>query len=100
MLKIESAEQFEKDILKANKPVLVDFYADWCGPCRSLAPLLEDLDREAEDYYIGKVNVDDLPELAEQYRVSSIPALLVFKNGECVNRGVGLMSRSQVKALL
>ena len=100
MLNIESQEQFEKDVLQADKPVLVDFYADWCGPCKAIAPLLEELDSAADSYHIGKVNVDALPDLATQYRVVSIPALLVFKDGECVNRGFGMMNRKEVEALL
>lgn len=100
MLNIENQEQFEKDVLQADKPVLVDFYADWCGPCKAIAPLLEEMDKDADSYYIGKVDVDALPELAMQHRVASIPALLVFKNGECVNRGLGLMNRKEVEALL
>ncbi|MDO4321161.1 MAG: thioredoxin [Lachnospiraceae bacterium] len=100
MLNIENQEQFEKDVLQAKKPVLVDFYADWCGPCKAIAPLLEELDQEAEAYCIGKVNVDALPDLAMQYRVVSIPALLVFKDGECINRGFGLMNRKEVEGLL
>lgn len=100
MLNIENLEQFERDVLRADKPVLVDFYADWCGPCKALAPLLEEMDKEADGYYIGKVNVDALPELAMQYRVASIPALLVFKDGKCIERGLGLMNRKELEELL
>lgn len=100
MLEIESKTQFETEVLSADKPVLVDFYADWCGPCKALAPLIKELSDEADSYYVGKVNVDELPDLASQYRVASIPTLLVFRDGECVNRGLGLMNRNQIEALL
>ncbi len=100
MLIIKTQEQFEREVLQADKPVMVDFYADWCGPCKALAPLLADMDNAANDYYIGKVNVDENPELASQYKVASIPTVLIFKNGECVNRSVGLTNRQELEALL
>lgn len=100
MIKIENQEQFNSVVLKGEKPVLVDFFADWCGPCKALAPLLEELDKEATSYFIAKVNIDELPELAMQYRVVSIPTLLVFKEGEVTNRSVGLVNRKEVEALL
>lgn len=100
MLEIENMTEFEKKVLNADKPVLVDFYADWCGPCKAIAPLIEELSDNAESYYVKKVNVDDFPNLALQYRVASIPTLLVFKDGACVNRGLGLMNRTEVEALL
>ena len=100
MLIIKTQEQFEREVLQADKPVMVDFYADWCGPCKALAPLLADMDNTANDYYIGKVNVDENPELASQYKVASIPTVLIFKNGECVNRSVGLSNRKELEELL
>lgn len=100
MLMIKTQEQFENEVLKADKTVMVDFYADWCGPCKAMAPLMDELDSPDNDYYVGKVNVDALPELAQQYRVISIPTVLVFKNGECVNRSVGLQNRQELESLL
>jgi len=101
MIIIKTQEQFDLEVLKADKPVLVDFYADWCGPCKALAPLIEELDQEAgECYAVAKVNVDALSELAQQYRVASIPTILVFREGSCVERNVGLASKDELKQLI
>lgn len=100
MLFIKDQEQFEAEVLKADKPVMVDFYADWCGPCKAMAPLMDELDSPENNYYVGKVNVDEVPELAQQYRVISIPTVLVFKDGECVNRSVGLQNRQELESML
>jgi thioredoxin 1 len=91
---------FRKVVLNSEVPVLVDFYADWCGPCRALGPVLEELAQETPNAKIVKVNVDDSPQLAGQYGVSSIPNLLVFKDGRIVDQQVGLASKQQLKALL
>ena len=93
-------QTFRKEVLDSKVPVLVDFYADWCGPCRVLGPVLEELAQETPNAKIVKVNVDDSPQLAGQYGVSSIPNLLVFKNGRIVNQQVGLASKKQLKSLL
>ena len=87
-------------VLKSNVPVLVDFYADWCGPCQRLAPVLEELAAEVPDVKIVKINVEDSPSLAAEYRVSSIPSLKVFKNGQISEELVGLASKSQLRAML
>ncbi|MCD8014383.1 MAG: thioredoxin [Lachnospiraceae bacterium] len=100
MIIIQTQEQFDLEVLKAEKPVMVDFYADWCGPCKALAPLLSDLDQEAEGYLIAKVNVDNLPELAQEYRVASIPTILIFRDGACTQRSVGLVSREELIGLI
>ncbi len=100
MLVIKSQEQFEREVLGADKPVLVDFYADWCGPCRALAPVLEELDDPSNPYYIGKVNVDEVTGLARQYSVFSVPTVMVFRNGDCVKRSTGLKNRRELEALL
>lgn len=91
---------FGRLVLKSDVPVLVDFYADWCGPCRMLAPVLEDLARETTDAKIVKVNVDQSPQLAARYGVDSIPNLKVFQNGEVVNEHVGLARKADLKRML
>ena len=91
---------FRQEVLDSKVPVLVDFYADWCGPCRMLAPVLDELAQETPNAKIVKVNVDDSPQLAGQYGVSSIPNLLVFKNGRVVDQQVGLANKQQLKSLL
>lgn len=100
MLIIKTQEQFERDVLKADKPVMVDFYADWCGPCRAMAPLIEEMDNTQDRCYMGKVNVDELPDLARQYKVASVPTVLVFQNGVCTGRSVGLSNREELERLL
>ncbi|MGO8753321.1 MAG: thioredoxin [Thermoguttaceae bacterium] len=92
--------QFFTMVLKSNVPVLVDFYADWCGPCQRLAPVLEELARETPGAKIVKVNVDQSPSLASEYGVDSIPSLRVFRNGVVTNQLVGLASKSQLRSLL
>ena len=91
---------FRNMVLKSEVPVLVDFYADWCGPCQRLAPLLEELAAENPDARIVKVNVDHSPALAAEYGVDSIPSLKVFKKGEVTDQVVGLASKKQLRALL
>jgi len=94
------AGSFQQKVLQSSVPVLVDFYADWCGPCQRLTPLLEELARETGDARVVKVDVDRSPELAMQYGVSAIPALAVFKDGQVAARHVGLANKGQLKALL
>ena len=86
--------------VSSGKPVLVDFYADWCGPCRMLAPLLEQIAEERGDVVVAKVNVDNEQELAERFGVFSIPTLIVMKDGEAVNRATGARPKAQILALL
>lgn len=94
MQHITDPKVFEKEVLKASKPVIVDFYADWCGPCRMLAPTIEDLDKTRKDILVVKVNVDEAQDLAMQYRVMSIPTVLLFKDGKSVKQFVGVQSKN------
>ena len=100
--KVEYAgtESFTREVLESEIPTLVDFYADWCGPCKMIAPVLEEVAREIPAAKVVKVDVDANPGLASRYGISSIPTLLVFKDGQIVSQQVGLVGKAQLKALL
>jgi len=91
---------FDEKVLQSDKPVLIDFWATWCGPCQMQGPIVEELSEELTDVLVGKVNVDEEPDLAERYNVMSIPTLLVFKNGEVVQKAVGLQSKENLLDML
>lgn len=92
---------FENEVLGSDVPVLVDFWATWCGPCRMLAPVIEEIARDYEGRVkVGKINVDEEPALAARYNVSSIPTVIVFKNGVIANKSVGFRPKAQIEALL
>lgn len=92
---------FKKEALEADKPVLVDFYADWCGPCKMMAPIIDELAKEYDGIIkIGKLDVDDNPDTAKQYRVMSIPTMIIYKNGEVVDTLVGVVAKNALKEKL
>ncbi|MCD8133150.1 MAG: thioredoxin [Clostridiales bacterium] len=91
---------FNEEVLNSDKPVLLDFWASWCGPCRMVSPIVDEIASERPDVKVGKINVDEQPELAAQFRVMSIPTLVVVKNGKVVNQAVGARPKSQILALL
>ena len=88
---------FEDEVLNSDKTVLIDFYADWCGPCKMQSPVVDQIAEERADIKVGKVNVDDNPELAEKYEIMSIPTLLVIKNGAVAKQFVGLTSKGEIE---
>ena len=93
-------ENFEQEVLQRVKPVLLDFWASWCGPCRMLSPVVDEVAEERTDVKVGKVNVDEQPELAGQFGVMSIPTLLVFEQGKLVRQAVGARPKASVLDLL
>lgn len=95
-----SNENFESEVLKSDKTVLIDFYADWCGPCKMLSPIVEQFAKEHSDIKVVKINIDDNQDLAVKYGVVSIPTLIVIKNGEEYNRIVGLVSKSEIEKII
>ncbi len=93
-------DTFKNLVLENTKPVLVDFYADWCGPCKMLAPIIDQIASESGDYEVYKLNVDEAPEIAAKYGVMSIPTLIVFKGGEAAGKTIGVQSKQNILKLL
>ncbi|MGM9649795.1 MAG: thioredoxin [Butyricicoccaceae bacterium] len=91
---------FQREVMNSDKPVLLDFWAPWCGPCRMVSPIVDEIAVERGDIKVGKVNVDEQPELAGQFGVMSIPTLVVMKNGKIVNRAMGARPKSAILAML
>ena len=95
-----TTDTFEQEVLKAEQTVMVDFWAAWCGPCKMLSPIVDQIAEEHPEIKVCKVNIDEEPSLAIDYKVMSIPTLLVFKNGEKVNMSIGVQAKSDIEAML
>ena len=95
-----TAENFEKEVLQSEKPVLVDFYADWCGPCQMMGPVVEEISNEVNDAKVCKINIDEQMSIAQKYGVMSIPTIIVFKNGDVADKKMGAMPKSAVLSML
>ena len=93
-------ENFNAEVVNSDRPVLVDFWATWCGPCRMVGPLVEEIAAEHPEIKVGKINVDEQPELAAQFQIMSIPTLMVVKNGQITQRVVGARPKAQILALV
>ena len=91
---------FQEEVLNSSKPVLGDFWASWCGPCRMVSPIVDEIAEERQDIKVGKVNVDEQPELASQFGIMSIPTLMVFKNGKIANQAMGARPKAQILSML
>ena len=91
---------FNQEVLNSDKPVLLDFWASWCGPCRMVSPIVDEIAAERSDIKVGKINVDEQPELAARFGVMSIPTLVVMKNGKVINQAVGARPKAQILAML
>ena len=90
---------FEEEVLKSDKPVLVDFWATWCGPCQKQGPIVEEIADSQDEIKVCKLDVDEVPEIAEKYSIMSIPTVIAFKGGEAINKNIGLGSKEQLLAL-
>lgn len=95
-----SKENFASEVLGSDKPVLLDFYADWCGPCHMLSPIVSEIANERSDVKVGKIDVGEQPELAAQFGVMNIPTLAVIKDGKLVNQAVGYRPKEQIEEML
>lgn len=95
-----NSDQFSDRVLHAANPVLVDFWAPWCGPCQLMAPVLEELEQAHPELVVAKVNIDEEPELAQQYHVASVPTVMLFENGAVTNRAVGVRPKAELEMMI
>ena len=95
-----SSKEFSVEVLQSREPVLIDFYTDWCGPCKMLSPIIDEVAQENDDIKVVKVNVDESSDIALEYKVMSIPTLVVIKNGQEVARSIGVIDKSEIKNML
>ena len=93
-------DNFHNEVLNSEKPVLLDFFASWCGPCRMVAPILDEIAEEREDIKVCKVDIDEQPELASRYRIMSVPTLMVLKDGNIVDQSIGAKPKHQILAMV
>lgn len=94
-----TAQNFEEEVMQSDKPVLIDFYADWCGPCKMMSPIVEEIAAEKEDAKVCKLNIDEEMEIAQRYGVMSIPTFMVFKDGEVAKKDMGAKPKSAVLSM-
>ncbi len=97
---VVTEQSFEKEVLQADRPVLVDFWASWCGPCKMLLPVVEELAEELKDAKVCKINVDEEPALAEKFNIMTIPTLLVFKEGKLISSSIGVKPKAEIISML
>ena len=97
---INDYQNFHKEVLQSEKPVLLDFFASWCGPCRMVGPILDEIAEEREDIKVCKVDIDEQPELASRYRIMSVPTLMVLKNGQVMEQSIGAKPKHQILAMV
>lgn len=100
MIKNITKENFQKEVIESEKTVLLDFFASWCGPCRMLAPVVEEVAEERTDIIVGKVDIDEEMELAQEFKIMSVPTLAVFKNGQMIHKSAGVVSKREILELL
>lgn len=100
MAKIINTSEFEETVLKADKPVLVDFFATWCGPCKMMSPVIEELSETYDTFDVVKVDIDQSMDLAEEYHIMSVPTFMVFENGKAIGKTIGVQSKAELLKLL